>query len=193
MKFKQFIFFAETTNLIFISLLYLSFSKKSSIIPLYQIILTENISHLEINNLYNLRLHLKGVGIIIDNNSDVNLIPMHIFSEIYKFYRDNYDDIYAEIEILTNGYHKFRMISSLYQLETVHFILKEFGIIIPLNELFIPTNETEHEYALRFLSKEEQENIIFGKDLIECMEIDYLENDYNFVVNNKSFLIDLEE
>ncbi len=192
MKFKKVIFSSEITFLLFISLIYITFSKKSSIIPLYQIILTENISHLEINNLNNLRLSLKGVGIIIDNNSDINLIPMHIFLEIYKFYK-YYDDNYVEIETMTNGYNTLRMISSLYKMETIHFILKEFGIIMPLNELFLPTNETEHEYALRFLSAEDQENIILGKDLIECMEIEFMENDYNFTINNKSFLINLEE
>ena len=192
MKFKINLFIIEITILIFISSIKYSLSQTSSLIPIYKFIFSENITNLEINSIMNYRYDLKGVGLLLNNNSDINLIPMHLFSEIYKFY-SFYDDIYTSIEELPNGYKEFLMISSLQNIETIYLIFNDLGIIIPLNELFIPRDEEEHLYSLIFLSKEEQENIIFGKDLIQKMEIEFKENENNFVINNKDFIIKIED
>ena len=95
---------------------------------------------------------------------------------------------------MPNGYSQFVIISSLFRIESIHFILKEFGISFPINELFIPKNITQYEYSLRFLSKEEEENFIFGKDLIKSMDINYKDKDNNIIINNKNFsLIVMED
>ena len=192
MKFKINLFIIEIIILILISSIKFSLSQTSSIIPIHKFILTENITNLEINSIMNYRFDLKGVGLLLNNNSDINLIPMHLFSEIYKFY-SFYDDIYTSIEELPNGYKEFLMASSLQKIETIHLVLNDLGIIFPLNELFITRDEEEHLYSLIFLSKEEQENIIFGKDLIQKMEIEFKENENNFVINNKDFIIKIED
>ena len=182
--------------LLFIIIIIVSFSLSqiSSVIPLHKIILTEDISHLEINNLFNLRLKIKGNGIIFDNNSDINVMPMNIFLELYTFYRDRYiDDTIAKIEKSSDEYNEFVMVSSLSRFETIHFILNDIGITMPLNELFVPKNITEHKYSFRFLGKEDQENIIFGKDLIKLMDIDFRDNDNNFVINNKTCISNVKE
>ena len=140
----------------------------------------------------NYRFNLKGVGLLFNNNSDINLIPMHLFLEIYKYY-SFYDDIRTFIEDLPNGYKEFLMISSLSNIETIHLILNDLGIIFPLRELFIPRDEEEHLYSLVFLSKEGQENIIFGKELIQRMQIDFNENQNNFDINNKDFIIKIDD
>ena len=190
MKFKINLFIIEI--IILISSIKFSLSQTSSIIPIRKFILTENITNLEINSIMNYRFDLKGVGLLLNNNSDINLIPMYLFSEIYKFY-SFYDDIYTFIEELPNGYKEFLMVSSLQKIETIHLVLNDLGIIFPLNELFIPKDEEEHLYSLIFLSKEEQENIIFGKDLIQKMEIEFKENENNFVINNKDFIIKIDD
>ena len=190
MKFKIFLLFQEITIFNIISF---SFSQISSTIPLYKLILSENITNLEADYLYNLYLDTKGIGLIFDNSSNINLIPNHIFRQIYRFYYDSYDDILTKIVKLPNGYNEFVIISSLYRFETIHFILKDFGISFPLNELFILRNITKHEYSFRFLSKEEQENFIFGNDLIKTMDINFTENDNNFIINNKNFTLIVKE
>ena len=179
---------------IIINIVSFSLSQISSIIPLYKIILTEDINHLEINNNYNFRLKIKGNGIIFDNNSDVNVMPMHIFNEMYIFYHEHYiDDTISKIKNLSDGYNEFEVVSSLSRFETIHFILKDFGITIPLNELFAPKNLTNHLYSFRFLGKEDQENIIIGKDLIKLMDIDFKENENNFVIKNKNYISNVKD
>ena len=192
MKKYTFLFFIEYFLLIILNIFSLSSSKTSSIIPLYKIILTENLSHLEINYLYNFRLNVKGNGIIFNDNSDFSIMPMYIFEEIYKFYRGNYDDIIINIEKLENDYSELTMVSSLYHLETLHFIFREMGITIPLEQLFVLKDEENHLYSFRFFSKENVENIIFGKDLIELMDINFYDNNQNFKINNEEYISKIE-
>ena len=168
-------------------------SQRSSLISLYKIFLSENITHLEIINNYNINLDSKGVALIFDNSSDINLIPMNIFNQIYNFYYSTYDDIKVYINHLPNGYNEFEIISNLNRYESIHFILKEFGISFPLHEFFVTKNEIRHQYILRFLSKESQENIIFGKDLIQSMNISFLDNSDNFFINNREFILTIND
>jgi hypothetical protein len=184
----------EIISFIIISIASFSFSQISSIIPIYKIILTEDINHLEINDSYNFCLKIKGNGIIFDNNSDINVMPMHIFNEMFIFYHDHYiDDTISTIEKLSDGYNEFEVVSSLSRFETIHFILKDIGITIPLNELFTPKNLTKHLYSFRFLGKEDQENIIIGKDLIKLMDIDFKDNENNFVIKNKTYISNVKD
>ena len=191
--FRSIIFIIELLILLIINLFSFSFSKTSSIIPLYKIILTENISHLEINDIYNFRIQIKGNGIIINNSSDINIMPMHIFTQIFKFYQGCYDDILAKIIKVENDYSEFTMVANLSNKETIHFILEEKGITIPIQQLFVLKDEEAHLYSFRFLAKEEEENIIFGKDLIELMNIDFKDNNQNFVINNDDYISKIED
>ena len=118
---------------------------------------------------------------------------MHIFNEMYNFYHEHYiDDTISKIEKLSDGYNEFEIVSSFSRYETIHFILKDIGITIPLNELFIPKNIANNLYSFRFLGKEDQENIIIGKDLIDLMDITFIDNT-NFIINNKSFITNVKE
>ena len=190
MKFKPFLII---NKLIIINIFQISLSQISSLIPLYKIFLSSNITHLEIERNYNVNIESKGVALVFDNSSDISLVPMHIFYQIYNFYAGTYDDIRSNINILPTGYKEFYLISNLYKYESIHFILKDFGISLPLNEFFLTKNETKHEYILRFLTKESQENIIFGKDLIKIMNISFIKDSNNFVINNKDYILTINE
>ena len=193
MNYHRFLFFIDFFIIILINICSLSLSKTSSIIPLYKIVLTENISHLEINALFNFRLNIKGNGIIFDDNSDVNIIPMNIMQDIYNFYRLSYDDILAKIEKLENNYTEFTIVHSLENLETIHFVLKDIGITLPLKQLFVLKDENINLFSFRFLSKENEDNIIFGKDLIELMKINFYDDKPNFEINNNEFISKIED
>ena len=67
------------------------------------------------------------------------------------------------------------------------------GITIPLKTLFYDNDEDEGMvYYFRFLTKKDQENIIIGKDLIDLMDITFID-DTNFIINNKSFVTNVKE
>ena len=170
-----------------------SFSQISSKVPLYKIIITRNITQLE-KNIYHLIMNQKGVGVILNNSSNISTIPSHILKQIYNFYVDIYEDMLARIEKYENDYNEFIIAYPLDKLETISFILRDFGISFPIRQLFLLKNVTKniYYYRFRFLSKEGQENIIFGKDLIETMESEFKDNNI-FTFNNKSFELITED
>ena len=193
MKEKNY-FFNFPKLLILLILIIGIFSQISSNCPLYKLIITKDINKFKLDSKYkHFYFEARGVGIIFDNSSDISLIPMQIFYEIYKFYEVAHDEFLQKIELLSNGNSQYIIIESLKPPETIHFILKDIGIKIPYNELFFSNKEEEDfVYYFRFFSNEEQENIIIGKDLIELMNITFVDNN-NFVINNKDYIAKIEE
>ena len=59
------------------------------------------------------------------------------------------------------------------------------GIKIPVNILFKEIDNQEYNYT--FLVKEDEEHIIFGKDLINDLEIEINENKIN--IKNEDFIV----
>ena len=68
--------------------------------------------------------------------------------------------------------------------------MKKFGISIPIADL-LKYDEEEDIYRFKFITKENQENIIIGKDLIEFMNIDF--KDINNIIINKKYISKLED
>ena len=60
------------------------------------------------------------------------------------------------------------------------------GIVIPLDVMF--TLNSNNEYVFRFKGKKDAEYIVFGKDLIELMNIEFKSNNY-FEIHNKNFIV----
>ena len=60
------------------------------------------------------------------------------------------------------------------------------GIVIPLDVMF--TLNSNNEYVFRFIGKKDAEYIVFGKDLIELMNIEFKSNNY-FEIHNKNFIV----
>ena len=75
--------------------------------------------------------------------------------------------------------------------ETLHFILEKLGISIPFKYFYIKKS-IEQTYGLVFKTRENQEYIEFGKDLIEAMNIEF-KDEKNFVINNKQFIIEFDD
>ena len=48
------------------------------------------------------------------------------------------------------------------------------------------------QYSIRFLTKKDQEYIIFGRDLIEIMDIEF-KDENNFIIHNNEFITKLNE
>jgi hypothetical protein len=65
------------------------------------------------------------------------------------------------------------------------------GISIPIKYFLIGKEENEL-YGLVFLTKENQEYIEFGKNLIDVMNIEF-PDEKNFVIHNEEFIIKFKE
>ena len=169
-----------------------SFSQITQIIPLYKLLIVGDINKLKEKEKYNIFIKPKGVGIIFNKTSEISIMPEQLFYEITKYYKVVYDLI-DKVETTKNGYSLYLIIECLRPDETIHFILKDMGITIPLKTLFYDNDEDEGMvYYFRFLTKKDQENIIIGKDLIDLMDITFIDNT-NFIINNKSFVTNVKE
>ena len=169
-----------------------SCSQITQIIPLYKLLIAGDINKFKEKEKYNICFKPKGIGIIFNQTSEISIIPEQLFYEITKYYQEVYDLI-DKVEQTRNGYSLYLIIECLRPDETIHFILKDMGITIPLKILFYDNEEDEGMvYYFRFLTKKDQENIIIGKDLIDLMDITFIDNN-NFIINNKSFLTNVKE
>ena len=169
-----------------------SLSQITQIIPLYKLLIAGDINKFKEKEKYNICIKPKGIGIIFNQTSEISIIPEQLFYEITKYYQVVYDLI-DKVEQTKNGYSLYLIVECLRPDETIHFILKDMGITIPLKILFYDNEEDEGMvYYFRFLTKKDQENIIIGKDLIDLMDITFIDNN-NFIINNKSFVTNVKE
>ena len=75
--------------------------------------------------------------------------------------------------------------------ETTHFILENSGISIPFKYFYVNKN-IDQSYGIVFKTRENQEYIEFGKDLINAMNIEF-KDEKNFVINNKEFITKIDD
>jgi len=71
--------------------------------------------------------------------------------------------------------------------EYLHFILENMDISIPLKYYLIEKKKESQKYGMRFFSRKDQEYIVFGKDLIDIMEIEF-KGQNNFIIHNSEFI-----
>ena len=180
--------------LILLNIISILFAQTSPVYPVYKIILTEKIDNIysSSNQIFNCFINIKGVGIKFDLNSEINIIPMHLMETIYHFYRDFYSNFYYFETRAKNEYTELIISDYSESLEIIHFILEDRGIVIPINELFILDKESKR-FTYRFLGKEDEDNIIIGKDLIDAMDIKFEDNNKNYIIGNEEFVIKVKD
>ena len=172
--------------LLFILLNIFNFSF-SNIFPVKKIIFTNNIYKLNIPQTIQWNLESQGYAISFNDKSNISLIPYNLMLDLYNyFYAD--EEIGSTIRKHKNGTEELIINANIYSddYETIHFILENIGIIIPVKYFYI--EKGFQEYGIRFYSKENQEYIEFGKDLIDIMKIEF-KDDNDFVIHNEEFLI----
>ena len=124
----------------------------------------------------------KGMILSFDPSLNYSLIPLQIENEIkngfytiVEFSEPYEKDIGNGFQVLIT--HIFNPIC----FPAVNFILDDRAIKIPTKFLF----RKKDVYEFVFLMKENQDKIVFGKDLIDLMNIEFTNN--GFVVHNKTF------
>ena len=173
LAFKILILFNNTT---------ISLSLTSKIFPIYKIALSPNLSQLYKNRNYNLiENNIKGIGLIFNEDSDINLIPQQLMKTIEQYYQ-HFEEIIVENIEKDNGYIELILYYYYGGSESLHFIFEKNGFSIPLKELLIYEEKEMHRF--KFITKENQENIVIGKQLIELLGID-LSDTNNFSINEK--------
>ena len=177
-------------------IIFLSFSIETSpISEVYKVILSQNINDIGVKSLqiYNIYLimNLKGLAITFDNDLEISIMPNILFKQISKFYMETYPNVcYFQTKLKENDDLELTLDGECMNLETVHYILKDRGISIPINELFKKNGDNAY-YSFAFIGKDNVDKIVFGKNLIEKMDIEFKDND--FIIHNEDFVSKIEE
>ena len=164
----------------------------SYIFPIKKVIFSNDINKLYSRSSIQVNFESKGYGLLFNPNSNISFIPYHLFNDIksyfysdeqidhsVKYYEDGKQEMIIDANIEGNNF------------ETIHFIFEKFGISIPL-EYFLIKKEKKQHYGMRFFSKENQEYIEFGKDLIDIMNLEF-NDEKNFVIHNNIFYTKIDE
>ena len=185
--------FFDIKILLIISI-YFSLIKSINIYALHNLIITSDINSknmTSINYLY-FSINTKGVGIIFDYNSEINLIPYHLIKQIKKYVEIYLLDGYSFLKEKENEYQELVFYGYMFRIISFNFITDNIGITFPNNVLFPKDPNSIGQFSFAFLSKEDQDNIIIGRNLIDLMKIEF--NDKNeFIINNSSFISLVEE
>ena len=159
---------------------------KSQISPLLFNIISQDLSKLDLTTNIKLELGSKGYGLIFNNNSNISLIPYYLFDQIVTHYRSFEDVIVGPINT-QDEYQELIIYAYIKDYEYLHFILENMDISIPLKYYLTAKKEESQKYGMRFFSRKDQEYIVFGKDLIDIMEIEF-KGQNNFTIHNSEFI-----
>ena len=191
---SNYISFNSEIKLFLLISLYIIPNISSNIYPIYKLILEPNLNYINsaddyISYNFFYSLNTKGVGIIFNNNSEINSIPYHLFKQLVDII-DIYIDGYSFIKTNEKGYQELLLYGYLIEPISLHFITENIGITIP-NDIFFQRN-VSYMSNFTFLSKENQENIVIGKYLMDLMKIEF-NNQNEFIINNKDFIYKMDE
>ena len=186
---KKYIQFTLEMELFLIISLYIFPIVSSNIYPIYKLIITSNLNHVNVTNLrnyINYSLNTKGIGIKFDYNSEINIIPYHLFNQLRKIILI-YTDGNLFVKDKGNNFQELLLIGYIDNIISFHFITENIGITIPNNVLF-PFNISDiGKSTFTFLTKENQENIIIGKTLMDLMKIEFKDKNA-FIIKNDEFI-----
>ena len=177
---------------IFYLFLLLNLIKSSYIFPIKKIIFTSNIKNLCDTKNIQWNYEAKGYGIFFNQESNISLIPYNLFNDILSYFESD-EYLITKVKKLENGIQEIEIVANFENedYETTHFILEKSGISIPFKYFYVYKN-IKQTYGVIFKTRENQEYIEFGKDLIEAMNIEF-KDEKNFVINNKQFITEVDE
>ena len=163
---SNYIFLFFEIKILLIISLYFSLIKSKNIYSLHNLIITSDINSKNMSSLNYLyfSINTKGVGIIFDYNSEINLIPYHLIKQIKKYVEIYLLDGYSFLTEKENEYQELVFFGYMFRIISFNFITENIGITFPNDVLFPKDPNTIGQFSFTFLSKEEQDNIIIGKN-----------------------------
>jgi len=185
---------------IFVISLFIHSSLTLNIYEIYNYIITNNINHTNVTSeediiskrYYYYTLNTKGVGLVLDYNSEKNFIPYFLLRQIKRILGFKISECYSYFNKTEEGYEELIIYSFKNKTISFHMITQNFGITIP-NEILFPNVESKNGInRFLFYSEKDKENIIFGKNLIDLMNIQIKSNG-EFIINNSDFLTKIKE
>ena len=158
----------------------------SSIFPIKKILLSQELSKLDLLTNIKRDFSSKGYGLIFNYNSNISLIPYYLFAQLIDHYKD-FEEVVVEPINFQDEYMELVIDAYIKDYEYLHFILENMDISIPLKYYLLEKKEGSQKYGMRFFSRIDQEYIVFGKDLIDIMDIE-LKGQNNFTIHNSEFI-----
>ena len=155
-------------------------------LEVFNIVMNDNITRMDRTSY---KFSPKGVLLTFDPYSNISSIPPQIEMEIKNGFYTVIEGSDPYEKDLENGYQA--LISHVYIdycFPAVNFILADQAITIPSKYLF--KNKGYFEFI--FLIKKNQDKIIIGKDLMDLMKIELI-NDNEFYIHNREFIIKLKD
>ena len=156
---------------------------------IFKIIISDDINQTE-KLVY--KFSTKGTRLIINPDSDYSIMPIQIAIILEKGFTTYYNSIYDSLYENQTDYYNLRTpIFFEENFPSINIILKTQGIFIPNKYFFVPK---EQWYDFIFLIGLNMENgdIIIGKDLIDLMQIEII-NENEFKINNEEFIVKLND
>ena len=167
----------------------------TNIYPIYKLIITPNLNDINIEedftDYYHYNINTRGMGIIFDYNSEINIMPynllLHIKLAMTWLLEDSYTFLIPSESV--QNYKELVLYGDFQSLDVgYHLITEKMGITIPYNLLFNKTSVDKFQCI--FLSDEDNK-IVFGKYLMDLMKIEFV-ND-TFIIHNKDFISDVKD
>ena len=172
--------------LTFIFLININYILNIPFYEVYNIIMNDNITRMDRTSY---KFVPKGILLTFDPYSNISSIPPQIEFEIKNGFYTVIEGSDPYEKDLGNGYQA--LISHVYVdfcFPAVNFILAKKAITIPSKYLF----KKKGYFEFIFLIKEGQDKIIIGKDLMDLMGVEFI-NEKEFFIKNKEFIITIED
>ena len=151
------------------------------LIPVSKFILSDNFNDMKF---YDLRYDITGTYLTFDQEAEFSFLPYEIYYiiENYATGSEEVDCTDKKIEINGIQYNAFWCEESSFQMfDDINLITEKYSIKIPSSEFFVVYNE---KYYFRFISSKNVEHIVLDKELINFMDIEFLDND-DYIIHNE--------
>ena len=156
---------------------------------IFKIILSNDINNLDSHSY---KFNTKGARLVINPDSQFSIMPIQLATIIEKGFNTYYNSIYDSLHENGNGYYNLKTpIFFEENFPSINIILKKYGIFIP-NKYFFEAKEVYYDFIFLISLNMENGDIIIGKDLIDLMQIEII-NENEFKINNEEFKIKLND